>query len=139
MSEPSTSRRVVDEIAELRERLRMLEDELNTGRRDAAATAASVAAPAVDAITEQVSRMTRGVFFAGLGAVELSASMARTFADRLDAARGDVGPAPLDVRAWSEMHLNTSKRLVDALEHVVAESARVMDEYRTTYKKRVAW
>ena len=137
MSEPSTRRRVVDQIAELRERLRVLEDELNTGRRDTAEAAAAAAAPAVEAITEQVSRMTRGVFFAGLGAVELSASMARTFVDRLDARRGNAGLAPLDAKAWSEMQLNASKRLVDALEAVVGESGRVMDEYYATYKKRV--
>ena len=138
MNEPSTSRRVVDEIAALRDRLRVLEDELTTGRRDTAAATVSAAAPALDAITDKVHRVTRGVFFAGLGAVELSATMARTFVDRLDATRGGDGPAPLDARAWSEMHLNASKRLVDALEGVVAESARVLDEYQATYKKRVA-
>lgn len=137
MNQPNTSRRVVDEIAALRDRLLLLEDELNTGRRNATAAAVSATAPTVDAITDNVRRLTRGVFFAGLGAVELSAAMARTFVDRLDGTRGDDDRAPLDARAWAEMHLNASQRLVHALEGVAAESARVLNEYQATYNKRV--
>lgn len=134
MSTTPSSQHLADQLAELRERLALLENRL---QQESRGKSDDKAAASVDAITEHLNRLTRGLVFAGLSSVEVSANLARTFVEKLDDRVAPGAPAGTS-KTWADASVETSKRLLNAIEAVVGESERAVDQSYAKYKERVA-
>ena len=143
----------VDEVADLRERISNLEDELKKEREKKRHRQKAKdkdkdddrddhdkdkdkrdLTKSLDRVNEQMTRLTRGLFFAGLEAMALSAKVTREFVDRTDERS-----APHRRDTWAKMMtdlpVDAAKGLSDALENSVDDIEKVVDKFYAKYKE----
>ncbi len=128
-----------DNVAELRERVRELEEELRHERRErrrGAKGERTELTNALDKLTDEANRMTRGLFFAGMEAIAVSADMARTFVDRTN-ARSTRDRRDTVTNMMTDLPVDMAKGMVDALEDGIDSSEKVVDKFYAKYKERL--
>ena len=144
----------VDEVADLRERISNLENELKKEReknrhhrqkakdkdddhdddKDGKDKDKRDLTKSLDKVNEQMTRLTRGLFFAGLEAMALSAKVTREFVDRTD-ERSEPHRRDTWAKMMTDLPVDAAKGLSDALENSVDDIEKVVDKFYAKYKE----
>jgi hypothetical protein len=129
-----------DDVAELRERVRMLEEELRNERRSRRKAQKgerdrAELTNALEKLTDEFNRVTRGMLFAGMEALAVSADMTRAFVDRTN-ARSTRERRDTMTNMMTDLPVDMANGMVDALEEGIDSSERVVDKFYAKYKER---
>ena len=125
-----------DEVNELRDRIRVLEEDLKRERSSKHRDGKDRAdlADAMDKLTEQMNKLTRGLVFAAMEAVAVSADMTKEFVERTD-ARSTPDRRDTLSKLMTDLPVDMSKGMVDALKSGVSDTEKVVDKFYAKYKE----
>lgn len=131
----TTKAEMKDELSELRDRVKELETELDKerGKKKKNGIDAEVTR-SVDAVNDQMAKLTRGLFFAGLEAMALSAKFTRDFVDRVD-ERSKSNRRDTWTKMMTDLPVDTTKGFSEALEHSVDDIEKIVDKFYAKYKE----
>ena len=133
-----TTTKLKDEVSELNERIKELEAELENERGKHKSKKKDgiddEVRKSLDTVNEQVTKLTRGLFFAGLEAMALSAKFTRDFVDRVD-ERSTPHRHDTWAKMMTDLPVDATKGFTDALEHSADDIEKVVDKFYTKYKE----
>jgi hypothetical protein len=131
---PETKAELADEVEELRDRIKALEEDLKKERHDKRKDKGEVTG-SLEKLTDEMNRLTRGLFFAGMEAIAVSANMTRTFVDKVD-ARSTPERRDTMTKTLTDLPVDASKGFLDALECGMDDSEKVIDKFYAKYKEK---
>lgn len=133
----TTKAELKDELSELRERVKELEGELEHERGKHKTKKNGIdgdVSRSLDAVNDQMAKLTRGLFFAGLEAMALSAKFTREFVDRVD-ERTKANKSETWTKMMSDLPIDATKGFTEAMEHTVDDLEKVVDKFYAKYKE----
>ena len=89
---------------------------------------------AVEKLADQMNKVTRGLFFAGMEALALSANVTRDFVERTD-ARSTPERRDTWTKMMTDLPIDMSKGFVDALKAGIDDTEKIVDKFYNKYKE----
>jgi hypothetical protein len=133
MAEPTTKAGLVDEVSDLKDRIRVLEEDLKK-ERDKHKKDKGELTDTVEKLNDQMARVTRGLFFAGMETMALAARMTRDFVNRAD-ERSTANRRDTWAKMMTDLPVDVSKAFVDSLEAGADDIEKIVDKFYTKYKE----
>ena len=134
----TTKAELKDELTELRERVKELEDELENERGKHKGKKKDgidgEVKRSLDAVNDQAAKLTRGLFFAGLEAMAVSAKFTRDFVDRVD-ERSKASRHDTWTKMMTDLPVDATKGFTEAVENSVDDVEKVVDKFYAKYKE----
>jgi seryl-tRNA synthetase len=128
-----TKAELENEVSELRERIRVLEEDLKHAKHKDKKDRADLT-DTVDKLADQMNKLTRGVVFAAMEALSVSADMTKEFVQRTD-ARSTPERRDTWAKLMTDFPMDMSKGMVDALKSGVDDTEKVIDKFYAKYKE----
>lgn len=134
----TTKAELKDEVSELHDRIKELEAELDNERGKHKSKKKDglddEVRRSLDTVNDQMAKLTRGLFFAGLEAMALSAKFTRDFVDGVD-ERSKPHRHDTWAKMMTDLPVDATKGFTDALEKSADEVEKVVDKFYAKYKE----
>jgi hypothetical protein len=134
----TTKAELKDEVSDLHARIKELEAELDSERGKHKSKKKNGidddVRRSLDTVNEQMTKLTRGLFFAGLEAMALSAKFTRDFVDRVD-ERSSPHRRDTWAKMMTDLPVDATKGFTDALENSADDIEKVVDKFYAKYKE----
>jgi chromosome segregation ATPase len=134
---PEVKKTELDELTELRERVKALEEDLQKERaaKDKAKEDKTALTDSMEKLADEFSRLSRGIFFAGMESLALTADMTRTFVDKT-AERNTPERRDTISKLVTNLPVDVTRSFFDALDEYVDKSEKVVDKFYEKYKEK---
>ncbi len=92
---------------------------------------------AMEAATDQVSRLFRGFFFAGLESISVTADLAKEFVDKAsDRNRNDKKDRDTLTKQLTYLPIDIAEASMDVLDSSIDKTDQIVDKFTDTYKEK---